>query len=67
MYVGGRADVERGAQLGCPHEIIVYEAVGRASASQGPHVWALCPAWSPRVSQAAQHIIYVAVRALARP
>ena len=25
--------------------------------------WALCPTWSPKVPQAAQHIIYVAVRA----
>ena len=29
--------------------------------------WALCPAWFPKVSQAAQHVIYVAVRAPARP
>ena len=28
--------------------------------------WALCPAWSPKVPQAAQHNIYVAVRAPAR-
>ena len=24
--------------------------------------WALCPAWFPKVSQAAQHVIYVAIR-----
>ena len=29
--------------------------------------WALCPAWSPKVPQAAQHMIDVAVRHPARP
>ena len=29
--------------------------------------WALCPAWSPKKPQASQYIIYVAVRAPARP
>ena len=29
--------------------------------------WALCPAWFSKVIQAAQHVIYVAVRAPARP
>ena len=29
--------------------------------------WALCPAWFPKVLQAAQHVTYVAVRAPARP
>ena len=29
--------------------------------------WALCPAWFPKVPQAAQHVIYVAIRAPARP
>ena len=29
--------------------------------------WALCPAWFPKVSLAAQHVIYVAVGAPARP
>ena len=29
--------------------------------------WALCPAWFPKVSLAAQRVIYIAVRAPARP
>ena len=29
--------------------------------------WALCPAWFPKISPTAQHVIYVAVRAPARP
>ena len=52
---------------GCVHDKSCRTRPTRRQPRLRSNGWALCPAWSPKVSQTARNIIYVAIRAPAQP